>query len=193
MKLLKLMSVCFLTLFGLTSYGQVNNKVENFTLLNLLDNSQTSLADFANYNCVVVIFVNNYCPYSKSYKTRIKSLIQKYGSNEASVKFLLINPEKEQDTEDDMKASAKEYGIPYLLDKGQVVTDKFQASKTPEAFVLQQNLGHFVIKYHGAIDDSPQLADDVKENYVGNAVEAVLQKKNPPITTQKPTGCMIKQ
>lgn len=171
--------------------AQTQEKVENFTLEDIKDDSKFTLDENANTPYIVLLITSAYCPYSKSYKERILALAKKY--DEKVVKFVLINPESQQDTPEMMKNIAKEFNLTYLLDKEQIVTTKLKASKTPEAFVLQQNLGFFFIRYHGAIDNSPQLAEDVSQKYLENVIDALLNKKVLDFVTQKPTGCMIKK
>jgi cytochrome oxidase Cu insertion factor (SCO1/SenC/PrrC family) len=181
---------CILTAWS--SHAQ-NNKVENFTLTNLQTGAAFSLTDTKDVQCVVIVVTSAYCPYSKSYKERIIKLSQQLEHEKQSVKLVMINPDNEQDSEDAMKAEAKTYALPYLWDKGNTVTTQLQAAKTPEVFVLQQSLGHFILKYHGAIDDNPQVAAEVTKPYLMQAIQACLEKGNVDAPFQKPTGCLIKK
>ncbi|NJO02845.1 MAG: redoxin domain-containing protein [Bacteroidia bacterium] len=138
-------------------------------------------------------FVSNYCPYFQSYRQRIVQLADAYEKKQNKVKFILINPENAHDTEETMRSDAQFFQLPYLWDKGQEIATRLKATKTPEAFVLQKNLDQFVIKYNGAIDDNPQLAEEVNSFYLKDAIEAVLGKRNINGATQRPTGCMIKE
>ncbi len=173
--------------------AQGTNKVENFTLTNLLDNKPLTLNELGQVEVVVLIFTSAYCPYSKSYQTRVLKLAKKIETEQKSVKLLLINPENPQDTPEMMQENAKVYNLPYLLDKNQTVTAQLGAVKTPEAFVLQAENGQFFLKYHGAIDDNPQVAEEVSENYLEKTIYELLAKQNLGISYNKPTGCMIKK
>lgn len=187
-------TIIILTIFTISAFfsqAQVNDKVSNFTLKNLVDNTDFSLNTYSDATCIVIIFVSDYCPYSKSYKGRIKDIVEKFSTNE-KVKFLLINPENSRDKIEKLKTVAKASPIPYLFDKGQKVTKMFVATKTPEAFVLQKNLENFIIKYHGAIDDNPQMAEEVNKTYLRDAIGACLKKASLSIANHKPTGCTIK-
>jgi hypothetical protein len=63
------------------------------------------------------------------------------------------------------------------------------ATKTPEAFVLQNNGGGtFVLKYRGAIDDNPQVAQEVTVNYLHDAVAATLNRRNLSVAEKRPTA-----
>ena len=173
------------------------SKVTDFTLLNTVNNQQVSLSDFSGAKGVVVIFTSNYCPYSKLYEERVVEMANNYSSR--GISFILINPNNpisaKDDSVEEMAKKAREsgYGFPYLADKGQQVQDMFGASKTPEAFLLKPANGGFNVIYSGAIDDNPQVADDVSDNYLKNAIDALLNNKNPIVKNMRPTGCMIKK
>ncbi len=182
--------LCF-TLLPLQA--QINERVDNFTLTNLYDGQAFSLDQYENVACVVVIFTTAYCPFSRSYQDRIKLLANNYTEANAQVKFILINPENPQDQLEAMKENAQQYGgIPYLFDPAGKIAEQFEATKAPEAFVLQYSVGHFVIKYHGAIDDHPQAAEKVEKFFLKDAIDHVLDKRNPDVPFRKPTGCILK-
>jgi hypothetical protein len=88
-------------------------------------------------------------------------------------------------------AKERDYTSPYLSDPTQSVCDKFGATKTPEVFVLKNQGGNLIVKYKGAIDDNPQVANDVTSSYLKDALESVLSNQPVKITEKKATGCMI--
>lgn len=49
-----------------------------------------------------------------------------------------------------------------------------------------------MVKYIGAIDDNYQNADEVKNKYVEDAVNALLNGKEVDVTETKAIGCSIK-
>lgn len=177
---------------------QTGNRIDNFTLTNTVTNQPVSLSDFAREKGVVIIFTSNYCPYAKLYEGRITALASEFDGQ--GMKFLLINSNTSaddvEDTVEEMAKYAREKGwrIPYLADKEHKVSQMFGATKTPEAFVLQNTgNGAFILKYRGAIDDNPQVASAVSTSYLRDAVAAVLNKKNLGLVEKRPTGCMIKK
>ncbi len=171
-------------------------KVENFSLPDAVSGQQVSLADFANRKAVVVLFTSNFCPYSKLYEERFSSLVKAYAGQD--VAFIMINPNDPAESRDDsmeaMKEKAQSWGlnIPYLADKNQQVASQFGASKTPEVFVLSNKPNRFAVAYSGAIDDNPQVAQDVSQKYLKQAIDAVLSSKIVNTPNKRPVGCMIK-
>lgn len=173
-------------------------RIENFSLTNALNNKTVSLSDFAGERAVVVVFTSNYCPYARLYEDRIIALAEEYAGR--GVQFLLVNSNTSLDNIDDSveemarHAREKGYRFPYLADKEHRVAGMLGATKTPEAFVLQNNGGGtFVLKYRGAIDDNPQVAQEVSVNYLRDAVVATLNRRNLSVAEKRPTGCMIKR
>lgn len=179
------------------SYAQ-QVKIDNFTLKNVINNKTISLSDYKDgCQLVVLIFTSNYCPYAKFYEDRIIQLAQEYQSK--GVQILLINSNNSQaspeDSEEEMakKAQEKHYTFPYLADKNQVVANMVKNTKNPEAFVLHNAGGKFLVKYQGALDDSPQDPSKAKNHYLKDALETILSKRNLTIAYRNPTGCLIKK
>lgn len=170
--------------------AQINEKINDFSLEDIKNKTTFSLSQYASEKVVALIFVNTYCPYNKSYYERIEEMVQSYQSK--GVKFVLVNPENEQDSPEALDKNAARFDLPYLWDKGQALTQKLKATKTPEVFVLAKIVDGFIIKYHGAIDDNPQLASEVKTSYLKDAIDSILASKNVAVNYQKPSGCMIK-
>jgi len=176
-------------------FGQTG-MINSFTLIDVKNNKQVSLSDFNDKAGIVVVFTSNYCPYSKIYEKRLKKYNEEY--YEKGIQFLLINPNDPQKNRDDSieemakRAKNKNYAFPYLADKDQTVSQMFNAKKTPEVFLITRQGDSYSIMYHGAIDDNPQIASDVSNYYLKEAIEATLKNKTPLVGYKRPTGCMIK-
>jgi peroxiredoxin len=176
---------------------QAQTKVENFALPNAIDNKIVKLNDFASQALVVIVFTSNYCPFSKLYEDRLIDIAKKFENQ--GVKFLFINANTSVDNIDDSveemkkQAATKKYPFPYLSDKTQQVAKNLGATRNPEVFVLQANNGSFQVRYRGAIDNNPQVANEVTEFYLRDVIVALLNRKNPSMSEKKPVGCMIKK
>lgn len=172
--------------------------VKDFAILDAETQKETSLYQHKNKKVIVVIFMGNFCPYTKLYHERIKALEDKYVSNE--VAFILINPNTQgghpdESAEETLKI-AKEEGFKsqVWLDRNQAAIKVLNPSKTPECFVLAQGTKNELrIAYRGAIDDNPQVAGDVGTAYLADAIAAVLAGRNPKEPHTRPTGCLIKK
>lgn len=177
--------------------GQTRSNVDNFTLVNTVDNQPVSLSSFSSKKGIVIIFTSDFCPYSKLYEARIDGLAQEFSNK--NIQFILINPNNplvsQEDSVEKMAKNAQEkgYRFPYLADKEQKVANAFGATKTPEVYLLQPSGNRFNIVYSGAIDDNPQVDTDVDKHYLREAINNLLEGKPTSPKHQRPTGCMIKK
>lgn len=176
-------------MFSTNVFGQ---NITNFEAINVQNNKSISLNDLGNKGGVVIIFTSNVCPYSVYYEGRITQLVSDYSDK---VSFVLINSHKDpKETEEQMKNKISTWGlnVPYLSDKDGKIMQMFGARKSPEAFILKKNGSGFKVFYKGAIDNNPQVASDVKEQYLKNNIENLIQGKSSTSTNARPIGCMIK-
>jgi thiol-disulfide isomerase/thioredoxin len=166
--------------------------VADFSLPNAADGKTVHLRDYLKYAGVVVIFVSYDCPYDKYYMDRIVTIAETYNGR---FPVLLINSNSDEVHAGELLKNhllQQKITIPYLLDKNQVELKTFNARKTPECFVLKNTGQKFTVVYRGAIDDSPQSADDVREAYLTDAIENVLAGQRIEVAEHRPPGCSIR-
>lgn len=174
---------------------KLGDAAEDFSLKNV-NGKKVSMKDYKDAKGFIVIFTCNHCPYAIAYEDRIIALDKKY--SKLGYPVIAINPNNPEKQKDDsfdlMKVRAKEKGFtfPYLFDEGQKVYPKFGATKTPHVYVIQKTGSTNVIQYIGAIDDNYEDERAVKQTYVQDAVDALLQGKDVPIRQTKAIGCSIK-
>lgn len=177
---------------GPTGYN-VGDKASDFKLKNV-DGKSYSLADIKEAKGYVVIFTCNACPYAQGYEQRIIDLHNKYAPQGYPV--VAINPNDPDvqpgDSFEKMQERAKDKKYPflYLFDEKQEIYPQFGATRTPHAFLLDKDM---VVKYIGAIDDSPEDAKGIETKYLENAIEALKAGKNPEPAMTKSIGCGIKK
>ncbi len=195
-KILLLISASMLSLLSFAQNGyQINDVAEDFSLMNT-DYTKVSLSDFKKANGFIIIFTCNHCPYSKLYEDRIIEIDKKYKKKGYPV--IAVNPNdpsvEPEDSFDNMKIRAEEKGFtfPYLFDEGQKVYPKYGATRTPHVFLLNKEKGKLIVKYIGAIDDNSKNPEEVKINYLTDAVNALIKGKNPDPNFTKAIGCSIK-
>ncbi len=181
-------------LICLLLYGLVHAQpVAEFSLVNVVDGKTISLNNFGKQPGVVIIFTSVTCPFDLSYQDRIRSMADTYASR---IPFLLVNAHTDADeSAESMKKFAHDNNlkIPYLDDKQQVLMNSLSARRSPEAFVLKNSNGIFTIAYRGAIDDNPQVATDVSQPYLSQAIDDVLSGKTPATRETRPAGCSIRR
>ncbi len=191
MKIYTLLLIAFV-IFGFTSIN--NRTISDFSLKNT-DGKLVSLKDFSNAKGFIIVFTCNHCPFAKLYPPRLNSLNSKY--QPLGVPLIAISSTDtlvyEDDTYPNMvkKAANEHFNFPYLFDEFQTVAKNFSAQKTPHAYVIWNEVGKWVVKYNGAIDDNGAEPAKVKNQYVANAVDALLGGKEVAIKETKSIGCQI--
>jgi len=174
---------------------KIGDQASGFSLKNI-DGSMVSLTDYASSKGVIVVFTCNHCPFAKAYENRIIELHNIYA--EKGVPVVAINPndpkEVPEDSFDEMKKRAKEKSFPfkYIFDETQATAKTYGATRTPHVYLLKNVGGTFHITYIGAIDDNHSDAENVKEKYLEDAVNALLNNTKPTTEMTKAIGCSIK-
>ena len=174
---------------------KVGDKASDFKLKNI-NGEYVSLKDFTSAKGFIVVFTCNECPYAKAYQDRIIELDKEYKSKGYPV--IAINPNDEEiasgDTFEAMKKRSKEkgYTFPYLKDETQEVYKMYGATRTPHVYVLDKEGKDLVVSYIGTIDDNYKDPASVSQTYLADAVDALIEGKNPDPNFTKAVGCSIK-
>ncbi len=193
--LLMLALAALLTAANTSDSYKVGDIVDPFTLKST-NGKMISLSDYSDEKGLILIFDCNTCPYSQAYRERIKELHAMYASRGFPV--LAVNPndpvKQPGDSFEAMVAYAQKhnYQHPYVQDIEQDVTRAFGATNTPHVFVLKNEGGSFRVSYIGAIDNNTRSAADADKKYVQDAVNALLEGKQPKEVKTKAIGCSIK-
>jgi peroxiredoxin len=175
---------------------QIGAIATDFKLKNV-DDRMVSLSDYPDAKGFIVIFTCNHCPYSKAYEDRIIALDQQFKKKGYPV--IAINPNNPEKYPDDsfakMKVRSKEKGFtfPYLFDSKQDIYPQYGATKTPHVFLLKKESDGNRVKYIGAIDDNYQDVNAVKNHFLKDAVNDLLQGKEIENKTTVAIGCSIKK
>jgi hypothetical protein len=154
------------------------------------------LSDYKSAKGFMIVFTCNTCPFSVANEDRIIALDAKYKN--LGYPVIAINPNNPEAKPGDsfaaMQVRAKEKGFtfPYLLDEGQKIYPLYGATKTPHVYLLEKTAKGNEVKYIGAIDDNSRNASAVKERFLENAVNALLEGKEIAVKETKAIGCSIK-
>lgn len=145
------------------------------------------------YQAVGVIIMCNHCPFVRLYLNRLKQIQAEFQSQ--GFTLIGINPNDDQRYPEDSYEKMKEFeavqslNFPYLRDVTQDVARSFGASHTPEAFLIDQA---GVIRYIGAIDDSPQAPEAVQQAYLREAIAELLAGQAIKTDFTNAIGCAVK-
>jgi len=171
---------------------KLNEPYINF-LLPSTDGNDVSLdmASLGEYK--LVIFSCNHCPYAQAWEDRIINIQKKYKSNGLSI-IMISSNDAEKYPEDNFtkmkeRHSEKKFNFSYLYDETQEVAKMYGAERTPEVFLFNE-LG--LLKYQGTIDDNYEDENNVNKKYLEDAIESLIEGKDPEISSTDPVGCTIK-
>jgi len=136
------------------------------------DGTERSLNALKGAHGTVIIFVATKCPVSNAYNQRMEALAQDYKAKGVSVIGINSNV-TEPAAEVKSHAGEKHLTFTILKDDGNKIADRFGATKTPEAYVLDASNK---LVYHGRIDNSLKI-EGVTTNDLRNALNELLAGK----------------
>jgi peroxiredoxin len=155
------------------------------------DGTPTALAD-GGAAATVVIFTCNHCPYALAWHARLQQVARDYADR--GVRVLQINSNDAQryprDSDDAMAArvAAGEFAGPYLRDRSQDVAHAYDATVTPDVFVLDAG-GR--VAYHGA-PDGDHRDEASAAQWLRDALDDVLAGRPVARAQTRAIGCTIK-
>jgi peroxiredoxin len=172
---------------------RLNDTLPRFDDLPGADGKSYSSSDFDGKPILVVVFSCNHCPYVKAYERRMIDLQREYAPK--GVQLIAINSNETknypEDRFEEMVRHAKEmkFTFPYLRDEHQTIAGAFGATHTPQFFVFDRER---TLRYLGKMDDNWQHPEAVKEEYLRDAIDAILEGKKVAVPETYSIGCTIK-
>jgi peroxiredoxin len=165
----------------------IGTVVESFSLPDVDGKAQT-LDGLKGKNGTVVVWLSAQCPVVRGYKDRINEIASAYQAK--GINFVGINSNSTEDLAW-VKSNIAEFGykFPVLIDKGNVLADKWGATVTPEVFYFDAKNK---LLYHGAIDND-RSGRSVTDQYLKTAFESALTGKAIAKTRANAFGCSIKR
>ena len=172
---------------------RIGDPAPGFNELQGVDGKTYGLEDFGDKKIVIVMFSCNHCPYVKAYEERFVELQRDY--SDKGVMLVAVNPNDERRYPDDsfenmkIRARRKGFNFPYLRDETQSVARTYGAQRTPEVFVFDEKR---VLRYRGRIDDNVYEPSQVRQHYLRDALNAILEGRKAPTEDTEPVGCTVK-
>ena len=157
-----------------------------------IDGNEHTLESYADANALVLVQSCNHCPYVQAWEGRLKAIQADYAAR-GVVLVALNSNDSERYPEDSFaemcrRAAQEGFNFDYLWDEDQSLARALGAERTPEVFLFG---GDRMLAYHGAIDDSRDETA-VAEEYLRDALDAVLEGREPRVAETPPTGCSVK-
>jgi len=157
-----------------------------------VDGKNYSLDSFKGKKALALIFSCNHCPYVLAWEDRIISMAKEFQENGIAFVLICVNDAVKypQDSFENMKkhAAEKNFPFPYLHDESQEIAH-YGARYTPEVFLFDKDRK---LAYHGAPDDNYEDPSHVNQQYLREAINAILEGKSVSKPETSPIGCTIK-
>ncbi|HET6642226.1 MAG TPA: thioredoxin family protein [Gaiellaceae bacterium] len=157
-----------------------------------VDGRDHSLDDYVEIPVLAIVWSCNHCPYVQGWEARMKAIQRDYGDRGFRLVAISSNDAASHpaDSFDEMKARAEsqDFNFDYLYDEDQSVARRYGPERTPEVFLFDADRR---LVYHGAIDDNRD-EDAVGQHYLRDAIEALLEGREPPARETPPVGCTVK-
>lgn len=148
------------------------------------------LSEFRKSDVLVFVFLGTECPLAKLYAPRLQKIADRFSDKSVSIVGVCSNV---QDSLTEISAYANRAGVrfPMLVDNEQKLADLLEATRTPEAIVLNRE---GVVLYRGRIDDQYAISvakrSPSREDLV-LAIESSLKGEAPAPDRTPAPGCVI--
>jgi hypothetical protein len=164
-----------------------------FPVVRKADTAEVEVAPAAPAPTTVVVFFSLYDPSSAIAVERLVEIQAEYAPG--AVEIVLVDSNDDEivsgsgDPLEKFRAwrDEKKVTLPVLIDRGNVVADRFGALCSNQVFVIDPAR---VLRYVGAIDDDPHGAKRAKnahvETYLRNALAAVTAGTELAVTSTRP-------
>lgn len=168
---------------------KIGDKAPEWKDLPGVDGKDHSLGDYGDAKVVVVVFTCNHCPVAVAYEDRLVEFQKDYKDKGVQVVAINVN-NLPADKLDKMKerAESKGFNFPYVYDESQKSGREYGATCTPHFFALDKDRK---VAYMGAMDDNNN-PDKAKEKWLRDAVDSILDGKEPAKASTQQRGCGIK-
>ena len=203
---MKIKLVFLLLVISFTLYAGKYNKILNigdampsFSSLPSIDGKNLSSAALKE-DVVVLVLLANHCPWVKGMDQDLIKLVDSFKGKSVRVVGFSVN-HMQADKLDAMKVHAKKvgYNFSYVYDDSQDLGRSLGATRTPEYFVFDKNRK---LAYMGLLYNSPakmnadgsvrHINGEVTENYVSDAITALLSGKKVNNAETRAHGCSAK-
>jgi peroxiredoxin len=157
-----------------------------------VDGQSHSLDSYGEAEALVLVQSCNHCPYVQAWEGRLSAIARDYADRKVRVAAVNSNDAASypEDSFEEMRkrAQAQGFAFDYLYDEPQAVARELGAERTPEVFLFDRDRR---LVYHGAIDDSRD-EEGVRQEYLREALDAVLSGQEPAVSETPPVGCTVK-
>jgi peroxiredoxin len=178
----------------LSTMLELGTTAPDFNLPEVVSGKTVSLADFADKEALLVMFICRHCPFVKHVEQELAQIGIDYESKEIGIVAISANDtaESPDDAPESLKEMAGQLGFkfPYLYDESQGTAKAYSAACTPDFFLFDRSRK---LVYRGQLDDSrPDSGKPVTGKDLRAALDAVLSNQPVDPDQRASIGCNIK-
>lgn len=173
---------------------ELGNPANHFNLPEPATGLTRGLADFAESDALLVMFICNHCPFVVHVADQLAAIARDYHDKGLAVVAINSNDADHypDDAPEKMVTFAEEHALsfPYLFDQDQAVAKLYHAACTPDFFLYDNERR---LAYRGQLDgarpgnDAPNDGNDLR-----TAIDAILKGTPAPDAQTPSMGCNIK-
>ncbi|KAA3615903.1 MAG: hypothetical protein DWP94_15080, partial [Flavobacterium sp.] len=149
------------------------------------------LSHYNDSKAIVLWVQGNGCPIVRNAVSDFNEIVNDYKDN--GFTFFLLNSNTQDDPhETSLEASKFDFAAPVLLDNNQLVADALDVKITSEVIVLHPTSREII--FRGPINnrlDYGAQKNDPTETYLRDALDALLQDKQPVSKEKMTRGCTV--
>jgi peroxiredoxin len=164
----------------------IGSTVENFKLSDI-NGVEKSYNELKGEKGTIVIFLSAQCPVVKQYNERLNAVVAEYQAR--GINFIGLNSNSTESLEWVKSHAEENYKFPMLIDKDNIIADKWGATATPEIYFFDKD---GKLSYHGAIDND-RTGENIKTKFLRTALDEYLGGKAITTNKTKAFGCTIKR
>ncbi len=166
----------------------------HFNLTDAVSGDTISLADFADKQALLVMFICAHCPFVKLIENELGKLSRDYADTPLGIVAIMSNDVDNypDDAPEKLREQAERcgFGFPYLVDDTQEIAKLYNAACTPDFFLYDDSR---LLAYRGQLDDArPGTDEPVTGKDLRHAIDAVLAGNQPQADQHPSIGCNIK-
>jgi thiol-disulfide isomerase/thioredoxin len=157
-----------------------------------VDGKTYSLKDFADKPVLVLFFWCNHCPYVKAYEDRVIQLANEFKDRVAFVAINSNDPTQyPEDSFENMQRIAQEKTTRSRTCSTRL-SQLHARTRRPARPNSSCSTRERDLKYHGRLDDNWEHPNQVRHEYVRDAIRCLLENDIPHVSHVPPIGCTIK-
>ncbi len=173
---------------------EIGSEAPSFKLIGT-DEKMHSVDSFLDYDCLLLVWTCNHCPYAQAKISVLNAFAEDYeqvavvgiSSNDVSA-----YPEDSFDMMKEWVENGKIKYDYYLYDEDQTVAKKYGAECTPDPFLFVRKGGKFILQYHGRLDNATNPDDVATRHEMKEIIDISLKKETWKGEHNPAIGCNIK-